>query len=62
MGDCLWLGEVGANPELVEPELGWVVEVASEFEGLWEVVQSAPELGVPRWLVKPASKFWELKW
>lgn len=56
------MGEVGANPELVEPELGWVVEVASEFEGLWEVVQSAPELGVPRWLVKPASKFWELKW
>lgn len=54
-------GEVGANPELVELELGWVVEVASEFGGLWEVVESFPELGVPGWLVKPASKFGELK-
>ena len=40
-------GKVGANPGLVELELGWMVGFASELEDLWEIMESSPELGAP---------------
>lgn len=52
--------EVDANPEPVDVELGWMVGVSSEFEGLWGVVESDTELRVLEWMVGFASEM--LKW
>lgn len=59
-------GEVTVCSELGEPELGWVsgsgceevgwvVEVVPEFEGLWEIVDS--ELELSGWDVEAVSGF-----
>lgn len=51
---------VDTNPELVDLELGWMVGLSSEFEGLWEVMESDSELGVLEWMVESGSEL--LKW
>lgn len=46
---------MGANPEFVELELGWMVRVAPKFEGLRGAGKSAPKLEMLRRIMEPVK-------